>query len=352
MRRLPLIKSKIHGNKLSLLGVPISLGQSIYGTEKGPKVLRDKGLLEQLNRMGHDIIDHGDVDIYNPQSGDPIALSIYGDVIKNAYSIGETTRRLFTQTSDIFSSGRIPIIMGGDHSISIGSVAAALCANKNTSVVWIDAHTDIHTPETSLSMNMHGMPLSLLTGFRRSDTIAGFEWMNCSTNSIPKLRPSKLIYIGIRDIEHAEMIILNQLGITMYTMKDIKKYGIKYVMDLVMKQLQPSHQAPLHISFDIDSICPTLAPATGTPIPGGLKIREVNYIAELIARTDSICSLDMVEINPYIGYCEKDVNKTVDLGNMIISNFLRLTPHPPQLPLPQAEVLEGLFGYDHIFHKK
>ena len=95
-----------------------------------------------------------------------------------------------------------------------------------------------------------------------------------------------------------------------------------------------------------------MAPATGTPIPGGLTVREVNYIAKLIAGTDSICSLDIVEINPYIGYCEKDVNKTVDLGNMIITNFLRLTPPPLQQPLPQAEVLEGLFGYDHIIHNK
>ena len=309
-------------NKAALLGVPIASGQSLNGIEIGPEMLRRRGLSQYINDLRYDMIDLGDLKVIAPHLDDPISLTECGKVIKNAYSVGETTRKLFMKSSALFSAGRLPIILGGDHSLSIGSVAAALHANADIGVLWIDAHADLHTPETSPSMNIHGMPLSFLMGLSHPNDIVGFEWMNCSTYSIPKLRPERLVYIGLRDVDYAERIMLKELNIMAFTMKDIDKYGIAHVMELAMAQLRPSPNTPLHVSFDIDAVCPTWAPATGTTVIGGLSFREANYITEVVAETRSLCSLDMVEINPTLGKGYGEEVKTVDLGNILITSLL------------------------------
>ena len=308
--------------KLAVLGVPMACGQPLDGTDAGPAIARERGLLGQLEALGYDTVDDGDIAVPGSQDDDPVVLSRDGTVIKNAWSVGETTRKLFLRSSALLSAGRLPVVVGGDHSLGTGSVAAALAANADTGVLWVDAHADLHTPESSPSMNMHGMPLGLLTGLCRPADIVGFEWLDDPQHNIPKLKPERLVYVGLRDVDHAEKVMLKQLGITAFTMRDVDKYGIAHVMDLAMAQLAPSAEAPLHVSFDIDAVCPTWAPATGTTVAGGLSFREANYVTEAVAETGALGSLDMVEVNPTLGQLHEDAAKTADLGNMLITSML------------------------------
>eukprot|EP01044_Picomonas_judraskeda_P024045 COSAG03_NODE_6498_length_1051_cov_1.561975_1_plen_200_part_00 len=187
-------------------------------------------------------------------------------------------------------------------------------------VLWVDAHADLNTPESSGSMNMHGMPLSFLMGLADPKTVPGLEWMtDCQ---VPVLKPSRLVYVGLRDVDAAERVMLHELGITAFTMREVDKYGIAKVMELAMAQLVNSAEAALHVSFDIDALCPTWAPSTGTSVFGGLTMREANFIAESVAETGALRSLDMVEVNPALGANRSDVERTADMGNALIAKML------------------------------
>lgn len=306
--------------KLAVLGVPMSCGQPLKGTEDGARIARERGLLDMIGELGYETSDAGDIEVTGTRDDDPISYSSCGRVIKNAYSVGQTARQLFEASATLRAMGQLPIVVGGDHSIAGGSVAAALHADPEVGVLWVDAHADLHTPESSPSMNMHGMPLSFLMGLADPENITGFEWM--SKYEIPILRPSKLVYVGLRDIDRGERVMLKQLGITAFTMREIDRFGIAKVMDLAMAQLVNSSDSSLHVSFDIDSLCPTWAPSTGTKVFGGLTMREANYITETIAESGALKSLDMVEVNPMLGSNEEDVHRTADMGNQLITSML------------------------------
>jgi len=166
-------------------------------------------------------------------------------------------------------------------------------------VFWIDAHADINTPQTSSSGNIHGMVLSYLFNLQNARDIPGFEWMK----RIPTLKESRLVYIGLRDIDDPEKEIIRERGIKIFTMQDIDRYGIGRVMEHVIDQLCPrsSVPRPIHLSFDIDSVDPTFAPSTGTRVAGGLSYREAYFISEAVAETGMLNSMDMVEVNPALG---------------------------------------------------
>jgi arginase len=320
MNRLDIIQGHIsvsYMNKtIGIIGIPHSVAQPIVGCEYGASLMRDRGLIPQLNKVSN-VIDMGDVRVIMDDHTQQ-CVSNTGRLLKNAWSVGQTSLNILKRSKDVRNNGHIPLVIGGDHSIAIGSVASALVKDPNVGILWIDAHADINTPDSSLTMNMHGMPLSLLMKHVDPMTINGFKWMY----NVPVLKPNRLVYIGLRDIDIYEKQIIKKLGITAYTMNQVSSYGIERVMEMAMVKLL-KHSTTLHVSWDIDAIDPLVAPSTGTRVTcglsaGGLSEKESMYIAKSIALSGSLISMDMVEINPLLGNSMDDSHRTVDIANRII----------------------------------
>lgn len=220
--------------------------------------------------------------------------------------------------------GRFPLILGGDHSIGIGSLAGILRAKPETGVIWVDAHADINTPTVSESGNMHGMPLGImmkeLTPDRRA--IPGLEWLDEGPHPSPYLSPDALVYVGLRDIDKAERRFIRQLGIKTFTMYDIDHLGIGRVMDLALEHLLKNDpNRPIHLSYDIDAVDPMHAPATGTAVRGGLTWREAHFVAEHVVKSGSLASAEIVEVNAALSDGQ-GASATVELGHQLVNAML------------------------------
>ena len=316
MNRLNIIQEHIScgsymTKNIGIIGIPHSVAQPIVGCEYGASLMRDRGLIPMLNKVAN-VKDDGDVHVIMDDHTQQ-CVSNTGRLLKNAWSVGQTSLNILKRSMDVRNNGHIPLVIGGDHSIAIGSVASALVKDPTVGIIWIDAHADINTPDSSLTMNMHGMPLSLLMKHVDPMTINGFKWMY----NVPVLQPNRLVYIGLRDIDIYEKQIIKKLGITAYTMNHVNSYGIERVMDMAISKLL-KHSTALHVSWDIDAIDPLVAPSTGTRVTGGLSEKESMYIAKSIALTGSLISMDMVEINPLLGLSMDDSHRTVDIANRII----------------------------------
>jgi arginase len=190
--------------------------------------------------------------------------------------------------------GDFVLLAGGDHSVAAGSVSAALAVRPDVGVVWVDAHADINTPATSPSGSMHGMPVALLT--RAAQAHAGREWD--FLRGSPRLEPSALVYVGLRDLDPEEAALVRSLGILAFSMQDVDQRGIARVMAAALRHLKGR---PLHLSFDVDAVDPGVIAATGTAVPGGLSYREAHFVCEAVAATSRLVSMDLVELNPTIG---------------------------------------------------
>ena len=228
--------------------------------------------------------------------------------------------------------GRFPIVLGGDHSIAIGTLAGTLRARPNIGVIWVDAHADLNTPETSESGNMHGMPVGLLMQGLVKDynSIPGLEWISSPSSDNdnggmiqqPLLNPDSIVYVGLRDVDAAEREIIHEKNIKAFTMHDIDRYGIGTVMDMALKHLlDKDPNRPIHLSYDIDAVDPLLAPATGTSVRGGLTYREAHYVAEAVAKSGNLTSIDMVEINPTLSDGEGS-RETVEIGLGLLTSLM------------------------------
>jgi arginase len=294
--------------KVGIIGVHHSVGQPIFGCEYGSSLMRERGLVSMLS-LNNIVVDEGDVHLIC-EDDTQCSYSSSGLLIKNAWSVGQTSLNILERSLYVRNKGCIPLVIGGDHSIALGSVASALKNDPDVGILWIDAHADINTPDTSLTMNLHGMPLSLLMKLYDPLKIKGFKWLH----NIPVLRPDRLVYIGLRDIDEDEKEIIKQMRITAYTMEDVKLYGIEKIMDMTLSLLKTKS---IHVSWDIDSVDPLLVVSTGTKVEGGLSDNESFYIAERVASTKKLVSMDMVEINPLIGTTMESL-RTVDIANNII----------------------------------
>lgn len=218
--------------------------------------------------------------------------------------------------------GNFPLILGGDHSIGIGSLAGVLRAKPQTGVIWVDAHADLNIPGVSESGNMHGMPLGLMIKELMPDrsVIPGLEWMEEGTS--PYLSPDSLVYVGLRDIDKAERRFIRQLGIKTFTMYDIDRLGIGCVMDLALEHLLGTNpDRPLHLSYDIDAVDPLAAPATGTAVRGGLTWREAHFVAESVAKSGALSSAELVEVNATLSD-GPGASDTVELGHQLVNALL------------------------------
>jgi len=289
---------------IDLIGFPMDLGADRRGVDMGPSALRIACLHDRLQQLGYTVTDLGDltVEIRERLLVEHPCLKYIGEIVRTA----ETLAGMIRQT---LAGGRFPLCIGGDHTIALGSLAgiAAHCRDKGLTpgVVWIDAHADMNTDQTTLSGNIHGMALaaSLGLGHARLTHLLGFA---------PKIRPEHCALIAVRQLDPGERQTIKQIGLPVYTMTDIDRRGMAAIIDEILARLRPAVQH-LHVSFDLDSIDPTVAQGVGTPVAGGLSYREAHLLMETIADCGCVDSLDLAEINPILDVANKSAEFTVGL---------------------------------------
>jgi arginase len=266
----------------------MDLGAGRRGVDMGPSAIRLAKLADTLRGLGHTIDDLGNIDVAVAESVEDPSYLPYANVIADACH--KTYEKLKALPEDAF-----PIVLGGDHSIAMGSVSGVARRSngqqERTGLIWIDAHTDINTPNTSPSGNIHGMPIAHLLGY-------GDERLLNIWGGGAVIRPEDIVFIGIRSVDNDERTILKELGIRVYTMKDIDKRGLGEIVEQTIMQLH--HTKRVHVSFDADVLDPAVAPGVGTPVPGGLSYREAHLLMELLADAKIVSSLDLVEVNPIL----------------------------------------------------
>lgn len=278
-------------SSVALVGFPMDLGSGRRGVDMGPSAVRIAGIADRLRELGYGVIDRGDIAIHTQEVQD-----IYNPRLKYLPEIARACRLLSEVTFQLLTEGHIPIALGGDHSMSIGSVAgiARWCRNygRRLGVLWIDAHGDLNTPETTPSGNIHGMPLAVILGYGAPELtmLAGFS---------PMVELANVVLLGVRSLDPGERELIQATGLRVYTMQDIDRRGMYRVALEALEYLQ-QRADHLHISFDVDVLDPSIAPGVGTPVPGGLSYREAHLLMETIAEAGAIHSLDVVEVNPVL----------------------------------------------------
>jgi arginase len=285
-----------------IIGVPMDLGQSRRGVDMGPSALRYAGLSGRLRRLGYIIEDHGNVEIPIRDTLPPEGGMAYLPAVVRACKI------IYEAGRAAVAAGGLPIFIGGDHSIAVGTIGG-VSHDQPVGVLWIDAHGDFNTPETSPSGNLHGMPLATLLGHGAPD------WVNAGRPG-PILKPEQVVLIGVRDLDAKERIMLRESGIAIYTMREIDEQGIAWVTRQALARL--SRLPRLHVSLDMDSLNPNEAPGVGTPVSGGLTYREAHLLLEILADEARIGSIDVVEINPILDHR----NRTAKIALELLASLL------------------------------
>ncbi len=287
---------------IRILGVPMDLGQSRRGVDMGPSALRYAHLQARLEGLGHQVHDAGNVAVPNPEE------DIAEGTDRRLVAVGAVCQTVYETARPWVAAGDFAIFLGGDHSISIGSVAAAAeCGSIG--VIWVDAHSDFNTPETSPSGNIHGMPVAALLG-------EGPEPLVGVGLNRPKLKNSEVIQIGIRNLDTAERERLIRSGIHVFTMRHLDELGMAVVARQALDRLR--HLPRIHVSLDMDSLDPDEAPGVGTPVPGGLTYREAHLLMEILGDSGRVQSLDVVEINPILD----NRNRTAELAVELAASLL------------------------------
>lgn len=286
---------------VSLIGVPIDMGASQLGTRLGPEAIRLSGLVERLEDIDYNIEDLGDMKVPNLYT-----IKKSPDNLNNLDIVRETNEELCNIVDEVLSRDRLPLILGGDHSIVLGSVKGLLKHYENPGIIYFDAHGDINTDKTSLTGNIHGMPIASLMGL-------GDERLSSVGDSNLKLKPENIVYIGLRDLDPGERKAIKSMGIKAFTMEDIDSLGIADVMKEAIQYISKGTDA-IHISFDIDCLDPKVAPGTGVKVLGGLNFREAKIAMDMVSKTEKIRSIEFVEVNPLLD----DQNETAHVATALI----------------------------------
>jgi len=288
-------------------GVQLDLGGGRRGVDMGPSAVRIAGLGERLASLGCVVIDRGDLSAPIPETR--VARDPKKRYIRE---IARVCQRLYQQVYHSLSSGALPVVLGGDHSLAAGSVAAsadyAAADKRDIGLLWIDAHGDMNTPDTTVSGNVHGMPLAALLGNEPAE-------LSRIRQRVARVRPDRTVIIGLRDLDQLERDRIKTSGVHVFTIKDIDRHGIATVMKRAIA-LAGKDTAGIHVSFDVDVCDPTVAPGVGTPVRGGLDYREAHMVMEMIADSGRMMALDLVEVNPIL-----DIqNQTAILGAGLIAS--------------------------------
>lgn len=289
---------------VTIIGFPMDLGADRRGVDMGPSALRIAGLQSKLESLGYLVNDSGDIKIEIMER-----QKIRNPKLKYLDEIIKTSKLLADKVAKVLEKGDFPLCLGGDHSMALGTISgiASYCKKRNLKlgVIWIDAHSDMNTDETSPSGNIHGMPLASLMGLGNNELVnfLGFS---------PKLLPENCSLIGIRSIDEAEKANIKKLRVPVYTMNDIDKLGIHRIIAKVLKQYREKVDH-IHISFDVDSVDPSIAPGVGTPVSGGLSYREAHLLMETIAECGCMSSLEIAEVNPILDHKNQSAVFTAEL---------------------------------------
>ncbi len=269
---------------IRIVGAPLDLGQARRGVDLGPTALRYAGLKSALLGLGYRVEDRGNIETVERDSlpQEP-GLDFMRPVV-------DACERIYEASMQAVADGALPLVLGGDHSIAVGTVGGVSHEHR-TGVLWIDAHGDFNTPETSPTGNLHGMPLAALCGYGAPELVdAGRPGA--------KLRPKEVVLFGVRDLDPGEQALIHRAGVTVYTMRQIDERGLAPLANEALERL--GHVDRLHVSLDMDAIDPREAPGVGTQVPGGLSYREGHLLMELIAEHGGIGSVDVVEVNPIL----------------------------------------------------
>jgi arginase len=278
--------------------------------------MRINGLTERIQKEHWAVNDCGDIPCPELDDTDhhrPVIRAEGEPAIKCADIVSKVNKETAEKTYERAKAGDFVLTIGGDHAIAIGSLAGIIKARPDTGIIWVDAHADINTPYTSGSGNIHGMVLSFLMKHKECEFVTEYDWLK----EYPTLDPSRIVYIGLRDLDLGEKRIIRNLGIRAFTMHDVDKYGIGAVMEKSIEHLRRRKDCPLHLSFDIDGVDPMFAPSTGTRVGGGLTKREAYFICESVAETGLLSSMDIVEVNSALGERD-DAKTTVELAKSLV----------------------------------
>jgi arginase len=295
-------------NQIALIGVPMDLGAGTRGSNLGPEAIRIAGIKRRLENIGYQVDDRGDISADRRK-----AETLEGSNLKNLNEIVRVNRALCQEVTKAMEEGKIPVVLGGDHSIAIGSIFGVLQKKKNLGVIWFDAHGDINTNDTSPSGNIHGMPVSVLMGI-------GPEELTSIGNG-EFLKRENIVYVGSRDLDPEERKAMKEQGIKVFTMYEIDDMGIKKVMEEAIR-IAGEGTDGIHVSFDMDAMDPEIAPGTGTKVPGGMGYRETHYALEMIAKSDKLVSVEFVEVNPLLDHGNRTAEAAVALSGSLLGEWL------------------------------
>jgi arginase len=296
--------------KIRIIGVPMDLGASRRGVDMGPSALRVAGLQARIKQLGHQVEDIGNIPVKQPEE------MSYGEKrAKYLGEIAEACKDLAEAVQKSLEEHMLPLVLGGDHSIAVGSISGVAAhfrkeEKKQVGFIWLDAHGDMNTPESSPSGNVHGMPLASIMGYGPPELVElmGFK---------PKVEPQNIVLVGIRDLDSQEKKLVKKSGVHVLTMRDIDERGMREVMSDALKYAMDDTDG-IAVSLDMDFVDPSDAPGVGTPVRGGVTYREAHLAMEMIADSEAMVSLEIVEINPVID----EHNRTAFLGVELVLSGL------------------------------
>jgi len=302
--------------KTTVIGVPFGMGAGVDGAQFGAaRIMAEGGLLARLERLGLDyeaaILSETERKLAASDSSD----NGESERLKHLAEVLDMNERLADAVHQAVNSGSLPLVLGGDHSIAMGTLAGMAQHHNNIGVIWLDAHSDMNTADSSPSGNIHGMSLAASLGM-------GDSRLTALKGITPKLRPEHVAIIGARSLDDGEKEFIRSLGIACYTMHDIDRLGIAVIMERVLKQMQDAG-CRVHVSFDIDVVDPREAPGTGTPVRGGLSYREAHFVMELLYQSGLVASAELVEVNPLLDIDDKTAKLAAELiGSLLGEQIL------------------------------
>nr|AFJ20201.2 arginase-1 [Clarias batrachus] len=308
-----LLRRQLHS--VGIVGAPFSRGQPRDGVQRGPDVIRGAGLVRKLEGQDCMVKDYGNLIFEEVSNDHPFGTT------KQPRAVGLANKQVADAVQRVKNDGYTCVMLGGDHSLAIGSIHGHAACRPELSVVWVDAHADINTPLTSPTGNIHGQPMSYLIHelHNKIPVMPNFSWIQ------PCVTAKDIVYIGLRDVDPEEHYILKHLGIKTFSMTEVDSLGIARVMEQTCDHIFSKIKKPIHLSYDIDALDPSLAPATGTPVIGGLTYREGIYITEYLCQTGLLSAIDIVEVNPKLAKREEEAQLTASVAvDLVLGCFGRV----------------------------
>jgi arginase len=272
--------------EIAIIGATLDLGQGRRGVDMGPSAIRYAGLEERLSSLGYDVRDHGNVETAVPE-----ATALDDERARFLPEIKTTCERIAAKVVEEVETGALPVVLGGDHSVALGTLGGLARVRGPGGVLWIDAHSDINTPETSPSGNVHGMPLAAALGLAD-------EWFASDAWPLPAVDARRVALLGVRSLDDGERGLLREAGVRVFTMSEIDRIGLERAVSEALDRV--SGGGFVHVSLDMDALDPEIAPGVGTPVRGGLTYREAHLALELVAESGLAGSFEVVEVNPIL----------------------------------------------------